>query len=614
MKSVNGGGPAAWIPGLLVVAMLAAPVVGRPAAPTCQFVKWIEFPITMTDRMPMVQGQINGADAKFIVNSGYHYSAMTDASAARYGIKTFQAPAEYQMGKAGSAQPSVAKVNQLAVGREVIQGFDFLVGGSDDGSDIAGVLGQNFLLPSDVEYDFSAGALRLFRSAHCDNEALAYWTAGTTTRYSVINARAVTRPETKVGSRFVTAHRVDNPDTSATGYVNGSEIRVRFDSGQPVSLITRKAAVRAGVNLDPSVARQAGDVLGLGKGSIPSYIVPVASFKLGDEEIHNTQLRVVDADLEDVDMLLGADFFLSHRILVANSQRKIYFTYGGGPIFNLATMRQRTEAKDPESREGDGAGDAADNARRGAAAASRREYAQALELLDRACELAPDNVDYRYLRGQVHWFMGHREPAKIDLDQALRLKPDHVGALLLRGQWLLQDGQQAAARADLDSASVAMSKQDNWRIQLSVQYAEAGEPEKAIAELDLWISLNPDNARLPDALNARCWDRALTGEHLDLALKDCKAALQAAAKGSIEYGETSDSLGFLYLRMGEYEKSIAAYNDAVSVAAINALSMYGRGIAKLRLHRTAEGEADITQAKARRPHVADEYKQWGVVP
>ena len=50
--------------------------------------------------------------------------------------------------------------------------------------------------------------------------------------------------------------------------------------------------------MDPSVARQAGDVLGLGKGSIPSYIVPVASFKLGDEEIHNTQLRVVDADLD----------------------------------------------------------------------------------------------------------------------------------------------------------------------------------------------------------------------------------------------------------------------------------------------------------------------------
>ena len=35
-------------------------------------------------------------------------------------------------------------------------------------------------------------------------------------------------------------------------------------------------------------------------------------------------------------MLLGADFLLAHRVLVAHSQRKIYFTYAGGPIFQLS--------------------------------------------------------------------------------------------------------------------------------------------------------------------------------------------------------------------------------------------------------------------------------------
>ncbi len=34
-------------------------------------------------------------------------------------------------------------------------------------------------------------------------------------------------------------------------------------------------------------------------------------------------------------MILGADFFLSHHILVASSQRKLYFTYNGGPVFDL---------------------------------------------------------------------------------------------------------------------------------------------------------------------------------------------------------------------------------------------------------------------------------------
>ena len=34
-------------------------------------------------------------------------------------------------------------------------------------------------------------------------------------------------------------------------------------------------------------------------------------------------------------MLLGADFLHAHRVLVAHSQRKIYFTYAGGPVFQF---------------------------------------------------------------------------------------------------------------------------------------------------------------------------------------------------------------------------------------------------------------------------------------
>ena len=47
-------------------------------------------------------------------------------------------------------------------------------------------------------------------------------------------------------------------------------------------------------------------------------------------------------DLENADMLLGADFFLSHHVLVSNSQQKIYFTYNGGPVFMLNVKPQRS--------------------------------------------------------------------------------------------------------------------------------------------------------------------------------------------------------------------------------------------------------------------------------
>jgi hypothetical protein len=66
-------------------------------------------------------------------------------------------------------------------------------------------------------------------------------------------------------------------------------------------------------------------------------IAPFQSFRIGGEEIRNTRLRIGDTGLDDVDMLLGADFFLSHRIYVANSQNKVYFTYKGGPVLDLSS-------------------------------------------------------------------------------------------------------------------------------------------------------------------------------------------------------------------------------------------------------------------------------------
>jgi hypothetical protein len=44
-------------------------------------------------------------------------------------------------------------------------------------------------------------------------------------------------------------------------------------------------------------------------------------------------------------MLLGVDFLKAHRVFVAHSQRKIYFTYVGGPIFERAKLRPTSNDK-----------------------------------------------------------------------------------------------------------------------------------------------------------------------------------------------------------------------------------------------------------------------------
>jgi hypothetical protein len=95
----------------------------------------------------------------------------------------------------------------------------------------------------------------------------------------------------------------------------------------------------------------------------------------------------------DEDMLLGADFFLSHRIYVANGQEKIYFTYNGGPVFalNPRGAAAKTAATKPSASPPDAAplgvaasDDASEIGRRGAAELGRLEYGAAITDLTRA--------------------------------------------------------------------------------------------------------------------------------------------------------------------------------------------------------------------------------------
>jgi tetratricopeptide (TPR) repeat protein len=337
-------------------------------------------------------------------------------------------------------------------------------------------------------------------------------------------------------------------------------------------------------------------------------------------------LRLGDMDLPDVDMLIGADFFLSHHIYVANSQDKLYFSYNGGPVFNLVAQRTAgsapnaatpaaeaptaaspADAKQPSE-------DASEYARRGAALRARQELDQALQSFNRACELAPDNADYFYQRGLLYQQLNQSDPALADFDRTIQLEPHHVAALLARARNRARSGDKTGAEADLDAASAVLPKEDSERLTLAAGYSSLDLSSRAIEQYSLWIAAHGNDVLLLNAQNGRCWQRALAGTDLSLALKDCDAALKRARKGSDAYAHVLDSRGLVFLRMGEYPKSIADYDASIAIDPKGASSWYGRGVDKLRQHQTAAGDADITQAKSLAPKIAETFAQHGIGP
>ena len=595
---------------ILMFAVLGMSIASTSAvADGCKLGTIAEFPIVMVGMRPLMTAKINDVDVQFVLDSGAFYSSISAASASELKLRISPAPfGFYVLGVHGAADVSIGTAKTFTLAGVPLHNVDFLVGGSEAGQGSIGLLGQNVLHIGDVEYDLGQGAVRLMKAMDCSKTFLAYW-VGKSTPYSVIDL--VSEPAGKT-PQF--SH------TLSSAYINGVEIRVEFDTGAATSILSLKAAAHAGIKPDSPGVVSAGSSHGIGKSTFANYIAPFSSFKIGDEEIKNTRLRIGDIDLPNADMLIGADFFLSHRIYVANSQHKLYFTYNGGPVFNLTPgNRPVTEpATDASAQQLNKAGaaieDAADYSRRGAALASRREFDQALTALTRACELAPENPEYLYLRATVYWQLKQPAPAMADFDQALKLKPNSLPTLVARAQLLLQRGDNDLAAADLDAANAIAPRGADERYQMAHAYERADRLAPAIAQLTLWIDSHADDARLPDALNSRCWIRALQGADLMLAVKDCNAALRRADKSSPFYAKVADSRGLVFLRMGDYDKSIADYDASLKINAKNAWSLYGRGIDKLRKQEAADGDADIAQATAVWPRVVEEFKRRGIVP
>ena len=582
-----------------LAALTLAASAGQAVA-DCKLVKLAELPVTMANMAPTVPVKINGVDAHLTADSGSFFSMLTPEAAKRFAMRFEPAPMGFFVrGVGGSTAVQLARAKDLTMLGYPFHNALFIVTPIGVGGGSDGLFGQNILSLFDIEYDLANGVIRLFRPEGCRGANLAYWDKSRA--YSVISMES-TSPTA--------------PHLRATAMVNGVKIRVMFDTGAGRSILTKSAAARAGVDVNGPDAIPAGESGGIGRRLVDTWIAPVQSFAIGDEQIKNTRLVVGTIELDESDMLLGADFFLSHRVFVSNSQDKIYFTYNGGSVFRLDTPPQsQAKASDavPASaapaavQTADTPADADGFSRRGAAFIARRDFADAVADFGHAMELAPNEPRYAFERAMARSANDQPFLAMSDLDQSLKLKPDFVQALLARGAIRLAGHDLAGARTDLEAAAKADPES---RLIVAEAYDATGMPDQAIGQYDQWISEHPRDDDMAQALNNRCWDRAFGGRELDKALADCDGALKLKPHTSAFL----DSRGLVRLRLGQFDGAITDYDEALKLQPKLAWSLYGRGLAELKKGLKAQGDADVQAATALAPRLPEEAKRHGLTP
>lgn len=332
MGSPRQGGLAIIIRFAIAAVCAAAGLMGAgPVSAGCAL-KTNEIPVTMQGLSPMVTAKVNGREGRFLLDSGAAINSINGKFAAALNLKPLG------VAETGTRLNVDASTNIEGVaGVPTINGlvkaahFDFVGASFKDVpfmatnriGELDGLLGQAFLRGVDVDYDLGAGMVRLVKPEGCQNANLAYWVKPGDS-YSMAPLEWADR---------------DNPHTETTIYVNGVKLKAVIDSGAGYSLITETAAARAGVRVGDPQVKPFREGEGL-DGKFKSWIGTFSTVKVGDEEIKGAVLEIGRSSTSWFDVLLGADFLLSHHVYVANSQGKIYFTYSGGPPFRAPRPEQ----------------------------------------------------------------------------------------------------------------------------------------------------------------------------------------------------------------------------------------------------------------------------------
>lgn len=311
------------------VAALTALSASNAFAAPCRMGRVAELQIDWVNNRPLVPVVINGQAMRALVDTGATDTALFRSGADRLGLDYSVVPGSTIRGMGGASRLYRTRIDEVSfAGQNAdsmrLKVLDHVWRGPED---VVMGLGQNVLARHDLEVDFAGGRITFFETrGNCRNTALAYWpeqwSAGPMLRRTVVGS-----PRMEVR-------------------VNGRLLRAMFDTGARTSLVTLDAARRVGVTPESEGVTVIGTSGGVGGRRLSTWMGRFETFQIGEEFVLNPRFRIIDTDMPganrmNYDMIIGADFFRSHRVLFAYSQQRIYIAHVGGRVFQQVGPLER---------------------------------------------------------------------------------------------------------------------------------------------------------------------------------------------------------------------------------------------------------------------------------
>jgi predicted aspartyl protease len=296
-----------------------------------------EWPVRVVHGKIVADGIVNGQKVGMMVDTGFQRTLVFRAAAPRLGLDPAWFSRVKMIDMGGETDVDTAVVKEFEIGHARRKDWQMYVAGDHDpGDDVAVLLGDDLLHKVDVEFDLGHNAVRLLNFRGCSGSSLAYWAKGDSTLSAVGIA-----PVDDIRPQILLAVRI-----------NGRPVLALLDSGAASSALDKAAAASLGIEPETPGVAPAGSVTSiLGNTPVTVWIGSFQSFEVGSERISDAKIPFGDLWQESrlaiarahnrsaippsryPAMVLGVDFLLAHRVLIAHSQQRIYFTSAGGPMF-----------------------------------------------------------------------------------------------------------------------------------------------------------------------------------------------------------------------------------------------------------------------------------------
>ena len=304
-----------------VLLVLALFLGARAASAACELQLMAEIPADLLGRRglrPVVSAIINGAEGRFLFDTGASAGLIAAGSLAKFGLSAEQAETVQikSFGKLFDARQITTKELRFAAwsisGHSLVVIDQPLVSGTD------GALGEAEMTDFDMEIDLPHRAVRFYKPSDCSAAELAYWAKPGQVHHIELDP-------------FTREHnRIFGPVS-----INGATFRALFDTGASDTGLTRQTAETAGVHPGSEGVTEDGQVRGVGPEALKNWKATFTEFAIGGETVAHPVFGFSDKTNASADLIVGADFFKRHRVYVAKRQHVMAFTDEGTNSFGI---------------------------------------------------------------------------------------------------------------------------------------------------------------------------------------------------------------------------------------------------------------------------------------